>query len=211
MVQLYRNDYQWRQTLKVFANSNPIGKLLKPFLKNIYRKVDALLPQPRDFLLRMIPRSGTCAEVGVYEGHFTRRIFDIARPSRVYVIDPWLEIPGSKAKYNQAHQDARYEAVRTRLSAEISTGSAIIIRDTSDAAALLIPDLSLDFVYIDGDHSYEQVAKDLKKYWPKLKNNGLLSGDDYRIPDITRAVAEHCAQHQLTLKVTNDQFIIVKP
>ena len=36
-----------------------------------------------------------------------------------------------------------------------------------------------DFVYVDGDHSKEQVLKDLQNSWSVLNNNGFLLVDDY--------------------------------
>lgn len=40
-------------------------------------------------------------------------------------------------------------------------------------------DESVDFVFIDGDHSYEAVKKDLKLWYPKIKTKGIISGHDY--------------------------------
>jgi predicted O-methyltransferase YrrM len=40
-------------------------------------------------------------------------------------------------------------------------------------------DDSLDFVFIDGDHSYEAVKADIQAWLPKVKSNGLLAGHDY--------------------------------
>ncbi|MDP3697256.1 MAG: class I SAM-dependent methyltransferase, partial [Candidatus Taylorbacteria bacterium] len=48
----------------------------------------------------------------------------------------------------------------------------------------------LDFVYIDGNHSYDYVKKDLELYWDKVKKGGALTGDDFNIKDIARAVFE---------------------
>ena len=40
-------------------------------------------------------------------------------------------------------------------------------------------DDSLDFVFVDGDHSYEGCKADIEAWWPKLKKGGIMSGDDY--------------------------------
>jgi hypothetical protein len=40
-------------------------------------------------------------------------------------------------------------------------------------------DRSLDFVYIDADHSYEIVKKDIKSWYPKVKIGGVIAGHDY--------------------------------
>jgi predicted O-methyltransferase YrrM len=52
----------------------------------------------------------------------------------------------------------------------------------SAASAHMFPDEHFDFVYIDADHSYEGVVRDMKAWWPKVKKGGLFCGDDY-IPD----------------------------
>ena len=52
----------------------------------------------------------------------------------------------------------------------------------SEKAADMFPDEYFDFIYIDADHSYEGVVRDLKAWWPKIKKGGLFCGDDY-IPD----------------------------
>ena len=53
------------------------------------------------------------------------------------------------------------------------------IRAFSEKAAKLIEDNSLDFAYIDGNHQYEFVKKDIELYYPKVKKGGIVGGDDY--------------------------------
>jgi predicted O-methyltransferase YrrM len=52
------------------------------------------------------------------------------------------------------------------------------IRTFSTEAANVIPNESLDFVYIDGNHQSEFVTKDLTAWWPKVRPGGLVIGDD---------------------------------
>lgn len=62
---------------------------------------------------------------------------------------------------------------------------------TSDDAVQNFLDDSVDYIFIDGLHTYEQVLKDCRNYYPKLKAGGLLSGHDYRtISEVRRAVDE---------------------
>jgi len=65
----------------------------------------------------------------------------------------------------------------------------------------LIPDESLDFCYIDADHSYRAVSDDIRLWFPKIKKEGLLGGHDF-VPDadywfgsfgVHRAVTEFAA------------------
>jgi hypothetical protein len=60
---------------------------------------------------------------------------------------------------------------------------------TSEEAAPKIPDGSLDFAYIDANHAYEYVKRDIELWWPKIRDGGMLAGHDYLIPQVATAVA----------------------
>jgi predicted O-methyltransferase YrrM len=59
---------------------------------------------------------------------------------------------------------------------------------SSVEAANYIDDESLDFIFIDADHSYESVLQDLTIWYPKLKQGGLLTGHDYYMKPVEQAV-----------------------
>jgi predicted O-methyltransferase YrrM len=62
---------------------------------------------------------------------------------------------------------------------------------TSLEAAQLFADGSLDFVYIDASHEYEDVKADIQAWLPKMKRNAILSGDDFDIyQGVNKAVEE---------------------
>ena len=65
-----------------------------------------------------------------------------------------------------------------------------------------IKDESIDAIFIDGDHSYEAVSKDLPFWWKKLRKGGWLLGDDYDSchPGTKRAVDEFCLNNNLTIE-----------
>lgn len=53
------------------------------------------------------------------------------------------------------------------------------VRASSVEAAAQYPDESLDFVFLDADHSYEAVKADIAAWWPKVKKGGIMGGHDY--------------------------------
>jgi hypothetical protein len=53
------------------------------------------------------------------------------------------------------------------------------IRMDSEIASKTYKDNSLDFVFIDASHDYENVKKDILNWYPKVKQNGVLAGHDY--------------------------------
>ncbi|WP_181705460.1 class I SAM-dependent methyltransferase [Chthonobacter rhizosphaerae] len=139
--------------------------------------------------LLSLPRNAVGAEIGVHEGAFSREIVRIAQPKRLYLIDPWLLFPGETyadswygtRRATQDIMDARHAHVAATFQRQIEAGSVRILRALSVDAALMIADDELDFVYVDGDHSYEGVTADLSAYGPKLKVGGLLVADDYML------------------------------
>jgi len=60
----------------------------------------------------------------------------------------------------------------------------------STEATTLYEDNSLDFVFIDGSHLYEDVLADLQAWFPKVKKGGHIAGHDFPWPNVKRAVIE---------------------
>jgi hypothetical protein len=73
------------------------------------------------------------------------------------------------------------------------------IIDFSENEASNIENESLDFVYIDGNHRFEYVQKDIELYYPKIKYGGWLSGHDFKNgePGVKQAVIEFCKSNNL--------------
>lgn len=66
----------------------------------------------------------------------------------------------------------------------------VIYRMYTHEAATLIKDNSLDFVFIDADHSYEGVKRDLKDWIPKVKKGGYVCGHDIDWKGVHKALTE---------------------
>jgi len=65
------------------------------------------------------------------------------------------------------------------------------IKEWSDQAATLYADASLDFVFIDAGHTYENASADIRAWLPKVKPGGFIAGHDYgSAPGVNRAVNE---------------------
>ena len=50
---------------------------------------------------------------------------------------------------------------------------------------------SLDFIFIDADHTYESVKKDIELWTPKVKHEGIILGHDINWGDVAWAVGEY--------------------
>ena len=74
--------------------------------------------------------------------------------------------------------DISYSGNGKKLEEE-TEGRYTFIRGKSPDMSVKFNDDSLDFVFVDGDHSYKGCKADMVAWWPKLKKGGVMSGDDY--------------------------------
>ena len=151
-------------------------------------------------------------EIGVFRGDLSWRLLASNRNIFLYLVDPWTEASEEDsylrdttdyvARFSQAEHD---ETMRMALNAvKPFTGQYEILRMTSEKAAPRFNDESLDFVFIDGDHSYIGCSLDIRLWYPKVKNGGVFSGHDYREKDgygVIRAVDEFVSSANTRLKL----------
>lgn len=115
------------------------------------------------------------AEIGVYKGEFTEKLCKMGL--EVYAIDPWQPYVGQgRTQKVQDRQDFLYGHTGRVLA---PYPKAKIIRKTSMDALEDFKDESLDFVFIDGDHSFRYFAEDICEWPRKVRKGGLVSGHDY--------------------------------
>lgn len=149
--------------------------------------------------LQSLGLCGTAVEVGVAEGNYSREFLRFW-PGHYVMVDPWRHIDGYDDVMNG--DDAEHEE-RFRQAMAVAanyTTRCEVFRMDSLAAAQRFNDRSLDFVYIDADHSYEGCKRDILAWAPKVKPGGILAGHDYYnhivgtpTPfEVRRAVAEVC-------------------
>jgi hypothetical protein len=123
------------------------------------------------------------AEVGVYEGSHAAQMATSDCIKKIYLIDS-IEMPKLK------------EIINPHMSK-----LELLIPCTSEEAILKFQDNSLDFVYIDADHTYENVKKDLEMWWKKVKVGGLLCGHDFSVEMLgtMKAIIEFSIKNSLQL------------
>jgi tetratricopeptide (TPR) repeat protein len=215
-----------RQSLDVVAQAKrQIEKLVQGYENSRLnagkaRAVDRLIPpsepalQARQLLphlLNGLGLTGTGVEVGVQRGNFSEHLLRNWKGELLYSVDPWREFPSDDyediANVNQDQHDELYATTIRKL---MRFGPrSVIWRLTSKQASALLPDESLDFCYLDADHKYEAIAEDIKFWFPKVKQGGILAGHDY-IPDGNYSVGLFGVQravHELVKSKDLDLFI----
>lgn len=121
------------------------------------------------------------AEIGVWEGAFSEQLCRTIPNLQLVCVDPWhaYDAYGSEKKNNQARLDAAYQIASDRLL----PFDCELLRMTSEAASALIPDGSLDFVYLDGNHAKPFIEADLVLWSPKVRSGGIVAGHDYELTE----------------------------
>jgi hypothetical protein len=131
------------------------------------------------------------AEIGVRDGE-TSEIILVHYPllERLIAVDPFTEhdnlgpVPQEFCDLTLTHFLTRVKNVRKRID---------LITLPSTTAAQIVSDNSLDFIFIDTNHSYENVLSDIRAWTPKVKKGGLITGHDYNephCPGVAQAVNE---------------------
>jgi glycosyltransferase involved in cell wall biosynthesis len=123
------------------------------------------------------------AEIGVAFGGHSESILKVPSVTKLYGVDPYQHDPNYIDAMNlpQEEFDELYQFTTSRLS---KFGDRYQhIRKPSQQAVNEISG-TLDFVYIDADHSYNGVWKDLCTWFGKVRDEGIIGGHDYDHPDI---------------------------
>ena len=115
------------------------------------------------------------AEIGVEEGKYSELLCKRVPGLKLHCVDPWLAYKSYREHLDQPYIDKLYDNCVQRLTPY----GCDIIRKTSVEAASDIPDGSLDFVYIDGNHRFEYLVADLAAWTPKVRPGGIVSGHDW--------------------------------
>jgi uncharacterized Rossmann fold enzyme len=123
-------------------------------------------------------------EVGVFRGGLSQRLLLNKPDLYLHMVDSWttgnqqyIKSGDYHANLSQQEQDGYFEdSVRVT---EFAADRRKVWCMSSVEAAEKFADESLDFVFLDADHSYEGCAEDIRAWRPKLKPDGILCGHDY--------------------------------
>jgi hypothetical protein len=133
------------------------------------------------------------AEIGVRKGDYSERLCRNNPNLKLKSIDPW-----GPFRYNS---DRRQESYYKYACDLLKPYGVEIIRKTSVDAAKDVPNGSLDFVYIDAMHEFDDVMMDILTWVPKVRVGGIISGHDYTPHawwnGVTSAVNAYTNEHEM--------------
>jgi cephalosporin hydroxylase len=152
------------------------------------------------------PPGASLVEVGSFWGQSALYLAEAAKRSgkdlKVYCVDTFDMRPdnnpslfsgdGIEAKVHRCHNDSQFETFAYYIGRSgLSPDPLRVLRMDSLEAAKLFRSQWLHFVFLDDDHSYDHLIRELYAWWPLTTRNGFIAGHDYRdddFPDVKRAV-----------------------
>ena len=151
-------------------------------MKHIYENISGWFTFPELYrnIVLLYPNNSHFVEVGTWLGqsaaYMAVEIINSNKNIKFDCVDTWK---GSEEHINEKviFQDTLYENFLSNIEPVKSVVNPI--RNTSIEASKLYEDNSLDFVFLDAAHDYENVKNDIDAWYPKVKSGGVLAGHDY--------------------------------
>jgi len=165
-------------------------------LFKMYDKIDSLFewkaPRPMFRALKQeLSNDLIGVEIGTQRGTNAVNILKYLSIKKIYLIDPYefydYEGRSPNAVDPSDVQDGNFQEAK-RVLKNYGDKIQFIFKKSEDAVDDVPNDL--DFVYVDGNHDYSYVKRDIELYFPKLKTAGFLGGHDINMPGVFQAVSE---------------------
>ena len=137
-----------------------------------------------EWLYRTAQNMETIVEIGSWKGRSTHALLSGCKGT-VYAVDHFKGSNGEAVEHLEAQQHDIYDIFLGNVG---HFKNLKTLKMSSEQAAKKFKDKSVDMVFIDGEHTYEGVKKDIGMWLPKAKK--IISGHDYYWPKIFMAVDE---------------------
>lgn len=138
-------------------------------------------------------KNGSFVEVGSWMGCsavcMAVEIINSNKNIQIHCIDHWKGSPEHHETYSVEFLDSLFSEFKKNI--EPVKSLIQIHRMESIEASELFENNSLQFVYIDANHSYESVVQDILSWMPKVRTGGFIGGDDFNLDGVRKAVEEN--------------------
>lgn len=154
--------------------------LEKHLVKNTSKQGIRRIEKREDFsaLLNEMELTEFGVEIGVQSGSFSEIILSRWNCKKLYLVDIWSK----QEDYNDianVEDDIQLDLYLSVCKKFFNDKRVTVLREDSLSAANHFREDFFDFIYLDADHSYEGVVKDINAWYPKLKKGGVFAGHDY--------------------------------
>lgn len=157
-----------------------------------------------------LDREIVAVEIGTLEGYNAKSILKELNIKKLYVVDPYKNYPDYSNSEPEIVKKLKEYQKRAKRRLRKYKDKIVWIEKLSDDAVKDIPN-NIDFIYIDGNHEYEYIKRDMENYWTKVKKGGILAGHDITgVGGVRRAFVEFCYKNKLKPHITRTDWWVVK-
>ncbi len=157
----------------------------------------------------ILPENSIIAEIGVFNGTFSKFLLS-RKPKTLHLVDLWHsgKIGSGDVDGNNLIIYESGEKVYNNLHASFMHYTNVKFHKTYSHLFLSeLPDNYLDLIYIDADHSYEGVKRDLEASIHKVKKYGWICGHDYEI-NLKKASDDYYTKYKFGVREAVDEFCL---
>lgn len=155
-----------------------------------------------DMIVDKIPEDGKIIEIGSFLGRSTHylatALWNAEKENvKIYSVDTF---EGSTEHVSIKLPKDFSHIFRENLKFFIGRDMVNVCQGRSDSKDILdkFDNESIDYIMVDGAHEYDAVKEDIINWWPKLKPNGVMVGDDYLLNSVELAVREGLGSINIT-------------
>ncbi|WP_319420667.1 class I SAM-dependent methyltransferase [Pleurocapsa sp. FMAR1] len=135
------------------------------------------------------------AEVGVYKGDFAYQLLKKCDSiEKYFMIDPWRHLEDWSKPANKNNNTFEKFLLETKEKTNFAANKTEILRGKTTEVIEKIPNNTLDFAYIDGDHTLKGITIDLIRLFEKVRVGGWIGGDDF-----SQSIWQHTPNYEPTL------------
>tara|TARA_R110002020_G_scaffold9522_5_gene37357 strand:+ start:9323 stop:9949 length:627 start_codon:yes stop_codon:yes gene_type:complete len=145
-----------------------------------------------DVIVDQIPEDGKIVEIGSFLGRSTHYLATSLVNAnkenvKIYAVDTF---EGSSEHANLKLPKDFSGDFKENLKYFIGRNMVIPCQGRSDDPKILeqFEEATVDYIMVDGAHEYEPVMDDIINWWPKLKPDGVMLGDDYGLVSVSEGV-----------------------
>ena len=151
-----------------------------------------------------VTQDSVCLEIGTYCGKSTLHLIEYGNPKKIITIDNYTELQSTAGL-----PDVFEENILDIPTAKISNPKAYTFENNEKLFAdypqvelikghtplkLKLP--ILDYIYIDGGHTYEQKVADLEWVFQYCKDGTVIVLDDWSMEDVQNAIKYFCKEYK---------------
>ena len=137
-------------------------------------------------------------EIGVYKGENAIEMLANCPALFLFLVDNYDRITKDAAgTYPYTSEEMKLVKAEAIQLLQSFNNRYMFIFKSSNEAVKEFNDLFFDYIYIDGDHRYEQIKQDLDFWYPKLKLGGIFAGHDFNEGGVNKAVNEWFINNKL--------------